>query len=394
MATQQVAPVTCPNCSTRFNPPVQSIINGQDPTLKSAFLQGRLNIVQCPQCGMTSPLGLPILYYDLEKELAFVFLPNGLQITNTEQEKIIGELTNTLTNRLPPEQRKFYLLNPKPFLSLDSLIKEILKADGITEEMFEAQRSKVQLLEEFLKIEDEERLKEKIKENDDKLDRQFFEIVTATIQGAQMEGNEAGAQAIFGLRAFLAQHSSQGQQAVAEIDAELGLLYIQSPEQLLEMLQNAPNDEEFEQLIAAGHQFLDYQFFQTLTAQIDDAAKNGDNKRSIRLKDLRSKILETKGRLEAESRAAVEKSVALIREILEANDPQKAVEAKLDQMDHTFFAVLAANIDGARQHKQEDLAKAMEMLGSMAMTMLQENTGGGSQTEQKPQASPSPIHLP
>ncbi|MDX1521862.1 MAG: CpXC domain-containing protein [Anaerolineae bacterium] len=393
MATQQVAPVTCPNCSTRFNAPVQSIINGQDPTLKSAFLQGRLNIVQCPQCGMTSPLGLPILYYDLEKELAFVFLPNGLQITNAEQEKIIGELTNTLTNQLQPEQRKFYLLNPKPFLSLDSLVKEILKADGITEEMFEAQRSKVQLLEELLKIEDEEQLKAKIKENDDKLDRQFFEIVTATIQGAQMEGNEAGAQAIFGLRAFLAQHSSQGQQAVADIDAELGVLYIQSPEQLLEMLQNAANDEEFEQLIAAGHQYLDYQFFQTLTAQIDDAAKKGDNKKSMRLKDLRSKILETKGRLEEESRAAVEKSVALIREILEADDPQKAVKAKLDQMDHTFFAVLAANIDGARQHKQEELAKAMEMLGSMAMTMLQEKMGGGSQTKQ-PQASPSPIHLP
>ncbi|HXV97989.1 MAG TPA: CpXC domain-containing protein, partial [Anaerolineae bacterium] len=113
MATQQIVSVTCPNCRTQFNVPMQPIIDGQNPTLKSAFLQGRLNAAQCPQCGFVSPLNIPMLYYDLEKELALVLSPNSLQLAGPDQEKMIGTLTNTLVNSLPAEKRKFYLFNPK-----------------------------------------------------------------------------------------------------------------------------------------------------------------------------------------------------------------------------------------------------------------------------------------
>ncbi|MEW5957878.1 MAG: CpXC domain-containing protein, partial [Chloroflexota bacterium] len=112
MATQQVVPVSCPNCRFQFTAPVQSIINGQDPAQKAALLQGAVNIAQCPQCGFTDILSTPLLYYDLEKELAFVLAPNNLQLSGVGQEKIIGSLTNALMNSLPAEQRKFYLLNP------------------------------------------------------------------------------------------------------------------------------------------------------------------------------------------------------------------------------------------------------------------------------------------
>jgi hypothetical protein len=234
MATQQIAPVTCPNCRTQFNAPVTTIIDGQNPGLKSAFLQGRMSSVQCPQCGFVAPLNIPMLYYDLEKELALVFAPNSLQLTGADQDKMIGSLTNTLVNSLPAEQRKFYLLNPKLFLTLDSMVKAILEADGITEEVLEAQKAKVQLLEEFLQVQDEATLKEKVKEHDAELDHDFFEILTASMQAAQMEGNRAGAQAFYALRTILAQLSSQGQQAVAEIDASLGLMHITSREDLLD----------------------------------------------------------------------------------------------------------------------------------------------------------------
>lgn len=372
MATQQIAPVICANCRTQFNAPVMPIIDGQNPALKSAFLQGRFNAVQCPQCGSVNALNLPMFYYDLEKELALVLSPNSLSLSGAEQDKIIGSLTNSLVNSLPAEQRKFYLLNPKLFLTFESMMKAILEADGITEEVLEAQKAKVKLLEEFLQVRDETALQAKVKEHDAELDRDFFEILTASMQAAQMEGNRAGAQALYALRSVLAQLSSQGQQAVAEIDSSLGLVHITSREDLLEKLQNAPTEEEFEAFMAAGHPLLDYTFFQQLTAQIDELSKSGDGKQAETLKNLRTKILDTKARQEEQSRAALQQSVALLRDILQSRDPQKVLADRLDQIDESFFAILSANIEEARRQNQNEAAQAMEMIGNMAMAMLQE----------------------
>jgi hypothetical protein len=259
------------------------------------------------------------------------------------------------------------------FLTFDSMIKTILEADGITEEVLEAQKAKVKLLEEFLQVQDEATLKEKVKEHDAELDRDFFEILTASMQAAQMEGNRAGAQALYALRTVLAQLSSQGQQAVADIDASLGLMHITSPKDLLEKLQQAESDEEFESLTAAGHPLLDYAFFQQLTAKIDEAAKAGDTKQAEALKNLRTKILDTKTRQEEQSRVALQKSVTLLREVLQSRDPQKILAQKLDQIDEAFFAVLSANIEEARRQNQNEAAQAMGMIGNMAMAMLQES---------------------
>ncbi len=372
MATQQIVPVICANCRTQFNAPVVTIIDGQNPVLKSAFLQGRMNTAQCPQCGFVNTLTIPMLYYDLEKELALVLAPNSLHLAGADQEKMIGSLTNSLVNSLPAEQRRFYLLNPKLFLTFDSIVKTILEADGITEEVLEAQKAKIKLLEEFLQVQDDATLKTKVKEHDAELDREFFEILTASMQAAQMEGNRAGAQALYGLRAILAQLSSQGQQAVADIDTSLGLVHITSREDLLAKLQKAQSDEEFETFIAAGHPLLDYTFFQQLTAQIDETAKT-DPKRAEALKNLRTKILDTKAQQEELSRAALQKSVTLLREVLQSRDPQKVLAQKLDQIDESFFAVLSANIEEARRQNQNEAAQAMEMIGNIAMAMLQES---------------------
>ena len=72
MPVQQVTPVICSNCRTQYSAPFNNLIDGQDPAMKSAFLQGRLNISQCPQCGAVNRPEVPLLYYDLEKELVAV----------------------------------------------------------------------------------------------------------------------------------------------------------------------------------------------------------------------------------------------------------------------------------------------------------------------------------
>nr|BAL58032.1 hypothetical conserved protein [uncultured Chloroflexota bacterium] len=384
MASQQVVPVTCANCNSRFNVRVQTIVDGQDPVQKSAFLQGRINLIQCPQCGLVSPVNVPILYYDLQKELAFVFAPNSLQIANADQEKLIGNLTNSLVNSLPPEQRKFYLLNPKQFLTMESMVKAILEADGITEEELKAQEARIKLIEEFLQIDDETRLKEKVKEHDAQLDRKFFEILTASIQAAQLEGNQAGVQALFALRTLLARWSSQGQQAVREIDAELGLVVVQNQADLLEKLQNAQTDEEFQSLVAVGHPLLDYGFFQQLTAQIDQATKEGNKEKAQQLKALRTRILETKDRYEQETRIALQQAATLLKKVLQSGDPAKALQENMDQLNEAFFAVLGANIEEARRQKQTQAAQTLEAIGNLAFSMLQERLGTAEAVVEQP----------
>jgi hypothetical protein len=372
MATQQVVPVTCPNCQAQFTAPIHSIIDGQDPALKAALLQGRLNLAQCPQCGFTDVLNSPLFYYDQEKELAFVLAPNDLQLMGSDQEKVIGNLTNSLINSLPAEERKFYLFNPKQFLTMDSLVKAVLEAEGITEEMLESQEAKVKLIQEFLALSDETSLKEKIKAREAELDREFFEILTASIQAAQMAGDMTNFQALLGLRTLLARYSSKSRKIIAELDAEMEAIFIQSQGELIEKLQAAKDDKEIEELVAAGYTLLDYTFFQKLTAQIDEAEKGKNTKKASELKVLRSKVVEIKDAHEAVIREALEESAKLLEEIVQSGNPERALAKRLDEIDQTFFMVLSANIEEAQRQKHEDAVKALTIVGNLAMSMIQQ----------------------
>ncbi len=382
MAVQQIAPVNCSTCNAQFTAPVQNIINGQDAAMKAAFLQGRSNVVQCPQCGSAFSPNTPLLYYDLEKELALAFAPAALTLGSIDQEKVIGQLTNSLVESLPAEQRKYYLLNPKRFLTLESLIKAVLEADGITEEVMQAQAVRVKLLEEFLSASDDVELKEKVKTHDAELDYDFYEMLTAYMQAAQVEGDAVRSQTFFTLRTILSQLSTNGQEHIAAIDEKLGVVTISSQEELLEKLQNAQNDEELEALVAAGHSMLDYEFFQKLTAKIDQAAKSGDSKKAQQYKDIRSSVLDIKAKQEEQSRVTMERAADLLKEIFQSSQPDKTLEKNLDQLDDAFFYILSANIEEAKRQKQDEAAQAMGMIGNMAMAMLQERFASEAPSDQ------------
>jgi hypothetical protein len=399
MPTQQITPVRCPTCGAQFTVAIEDLVNGQDMALKSAFLQGYFNAVQCPQCGSTHAANVPTLYYDLEKELAYVWVPTELTLAGQPQEKIIGNLTNRLVNSLPAEQRKFYLFNPRVFLTQESMVKAVLEADGITEEMIQAQRARAKLIEEFLQARDEASLKQKIKERDAELDSEFFEMLTYLMQQAQLSGDQRGAQTLLALRTFLRRWSSQGKKAIAEIDKKLGLVILQNQEELLDRLQQAKDEREFEALVAAGHPLLDYGFFQKLTAKIDAAAKKGDQKTTTGLRDLRAKVLDVKAKHEERSRAALERASNLLKEILQSGRPDRVIEQKLDQIDEAFFYVLRANIEAARQQGHTEPAQALEMIGNIALSKLHEKFGQPEEAEtveeaaQTPQEEKPVIHI-
>ncbi len=370
MATRQIAPIQCPVCNTQFTAPIESIIDvGRDPRLKAQFLQNKVNIAQCPQCGTQAPMTAPLLYHDPAHELALVLMPNELNLHHDDQQKVIGDLTNTLMNGLPPEQRKAYLLTPKTFFTMQSLVNTILEAEGITPEMMERQKAKARLINEFLQATDEESMRNLVKEYDAQLDYEFFQILTASAQAAQAEGQSEMAQALFGLRAMLANLSSQGRTAIAELDAALGLGETVTREELLDRLQAAESDEEFEALVAVGRSLLDYAFFQNLTAQIE-AASDAEN--ASQLKALRTKILDTTAKQDEEAQVRMQQASELFKTLLQAEDPEAFAREHLDEIDDAFFVVLSANIQHAEAENRTEVVQALQQLANMIISLLEE----------------------
>jgi hypothetical protein len=370
MATRQVAPIQCPVCGARFTAPIESIIDvGRDPRLKAQFLQGNINIAQCPQCGTQGPMTAPLLYHDPAHELALVLMPNELNLHHNDQQKIIGDLTNALINSLPPEQRKAYLLTPKTFFTMQGMINTVLEAEGITPDMLERQQAKIRLISEFLQAKDRDSLRKLVKDHDAELDYEFFQILTASTQAAQAEGQTETAQALLGLRALLADLSSQGRSAIAEVDASLGMGETITREELLTRLQKTQSDEEFEALVAVGRPLLDYAFFQNLTAQIESAP---DAETSGKLRELRTKILDTTAKQDEEARSRMQHANDVLKTILQAEDPQAVARENLDQIDDTFFAVLSANIQHAEAENRKEAVQALQQLADMILDLLEE----------------------
>jgi hypothetical protein len=235
--------------------------------------------------------------------------------------------------------------------------------------VIERQKAKARLLNEFLQARDEESLRKLAKEHDAQLDYEFFQILTASAQAAHAEGQSELSQALLGLRAILADLSTHGRAAVAELDAAMGLGETITREELLTRLQSAQSDEEFEALVSLGRPLLDYAFFQSLTAQIEAAP---DAARADQLKALRTKILDISAKQDDEARAMMQRANELLRTILRAEDPQAVARQHLDEINDAFFVVLSANIQRAEAENRQDLAQALKQLADMIVGLMQD----------------------
>ncbi|MCB0212270.1 MAG: hypothetical protein KDJ52_23215, partial [Anaerolineae bacterium] len=277
MSTQQSITILCPECGTESDVMIQDIVNGQDLVAKTAFLEERLNDAQCVRCQTNITPTVPILYYDLERETAFVLAPPESSLDASTQNEIIQSLTNVLINDLPANQRKSYLFAPTRFNTFETMVEAILESEGITAEKRQLQAEKAQLIETFLTSPDEATFQKNIDQYDTELDYDFFELFTSYIQSAQMTGDDARAQMLFALREHLAKSSSQGQIAVAQLDAKMSEAVAKRQGNLLEQMREARNNEQRERLIADNYELLDFSFFELVTAKIDEAAQAGDS---------------------------------------------------------------------------------------------------------------------
>lgn len=362
------ATIVCPNCGRRFATKVHSLIDvGQDSEAKARFLQGQINVAVCPQCGAGGPLNTPFLYHDPQQELLFVYTPPPTTMSNDQQQRFIGSMINTVMTSLPPEQRKGYLFQPRNFLSLETMQDEIIMADGVSRQQLEDQKRKFRLLERLQGATSDDVVEIIAQENEADLDYEFFLLLNSLIEQMSAHGNDAEAGRLRALRRKLLQYSETARQAEAES------AQIVSRGELLQVLSDMDDEQQQKSLVAAARPLLDYAFFQTLTAMIEEAQQAGNHEKANKLLDLRAKLLTWTDELDAQAQKIWEHKAKLIQETIQNPDWRAALEPHWQEIDSIFLSIVGSNIQLAQEQGNDQAAAALQHLADLALLIVREH---------------------
>lgn len=326
--------IACPRCRQIIAANVEQLFDvTQDPQAKQRLLGGVSNMARCPHCGYQGRLATPIVYHDNEKELLLTFFPPELNMQLNEQERLIGPLIKQVTDRLPPERRKGYLLKPMANLTYESMVQTILEKDGITPEMLKEQQERVQLIERLLQASARDVRSEIIKQNLTLFDEQFFALFSRLAQSAAGSGQEPIARAMVDLQGQLLEETEFGRnlkESVGELEAATKTLQEVGQgltrEKLLDIVLQSPSDARVRAYASIARGGMDYQFFQLLSDRIDKASAE----ERTRLESTREKLLEFTNEIDKQLEARYKQAQEFIESLLAQEDIVKAVRANLN----------------------------------------------------------------
>jgi len=326
--------IACPRCRQMITANIEQLFDvTQDPQAKQRLLGGVSNMARCPHCGYQGRLATPIVYHDNEKELLLTFFPPELSMPLNEQERLIGPMIKQVTDRLPPEKRKGYLLKPIPNLTYESMIQTILAKDGITPEMLKEQQDRVQVIERLLQASSKDVRSEIIKQNIDLFDEQFFALFSRLAQSAAGSGQEPMARAMVDLQNQLLEETEFGRnlkESVGELEAATKTLQEVGQgltrEKLLDIVLQSPSDARVRAYATIARGGMDYQFFQLISEKIDKAS--GDEK--ARLESIREKLLDFTNEIDKQMAARYKQAQDFVDSLLAQEDIVKAVRDNLN----------------------------------------------------------------
>jgi len=326
--------IACPRCRQMIAANIEQLFDvTQDPQAKQRLLGGGANMARCPHCGYQGRLATPIVYHDNEKELLLTFFPPELGMPLNEQERLIGPLIKQITEKLPPEKRKGYLLKPMPNFTYDSMIQVILGKDGVTPEMLKAQQDRVGLVEKLIQTSSADVRSELIKQNIGMFDEQFFALFSRLAQSAMASGQEPVARQLVDLQKQLLDETEFGRQlkeSVSEMETAQKSLQEAGQgltrEKVLELVIASPNDARIKAYVSLVRGGMDYQFFQLLTDKIEKAP--ADEK--VKLEALREKLLEFTSELDKQMEARHKQAQEFVESLLAQDDVVKAVQQNIE----------------------------------------------------------------
>ena len=326
--------IACPRCRQMITANIEQLFDvTQDPQAKQRLLGGVSNMARCPHCGYQGRLATPIVYHDNEKELLLTFFPPELNMQLNEQERVIGPMIKQVTDRLPPEKRKAYLLKPVANLTYESMVQTILGKDGITPEMLKEQQERVQVIERLLQASSKDVRSELIKQNLNLFDEQFFALFSRLAQSAASSGQEPVARAMVDLQNQLLEETEFGRnlkESVGELEAATKTLQEVGQgltrEKLLEIVLESPSDARIRSYATIARGGMDYQFFQLLSERIDKAS--GEEK--TRFESIREKLLDFTNEIDKQMEARYKQAQEFVDSLLAQEDIVKAVRDNLN----------------------------------------------------------------
>jgi len=304
-----------------------------EPAAKQRLLSGQSNHARCQYCGYEGRLATPVVYHDNDKELLLTFFPFELGLPVNEQEKLIGPLIKQVTERLPLEKRKAYLLKPQANLTYESMIETILNKDGISSEMIKTQQERVMLIEKLIRMTSADARLEMIRQNENAIDEQFFSLFSRIAQNAMQSGQETIARALIDLQRQLLDETAFGRQlrdSVAELEAAQKTLQDAGQgltrEKLLDFVLESQNDSRIRAYVSLARGGMDYVFFQLLTEKIEKAA--GEEK--SRMEGIRDKVLGFVSDVDKQMEARYKQAQDFVENLLAQEDIERATQENLE----------------------------------------------------------------
>jgi hypothetical protein len=372
MPQQYYATVTCSACGTKFQTPIEQILDVRiDPEAKRRLLNGNVNLTACPACGAVARLNLPFVYHDPEKEVVLLYLPIESGRSEVERQKYAGNLTRQLMDSLPSEERKGYLFQTETFINMETLIRRVLELEGVTEEDMEHTQKQQEFFRNLVQA-SPEMWDTMIGEHEDLIDESLFTMLNYTMQVAAMSGQEESEdfQRLEELVDYLVENHPLGQALGKRTEVVQPFLENPSRETLIEALSQAPDEESVNMLIQTGLPLMDYAFFQALVREIDSAETEEEKKH---LTKIRRKILDVRDQVaEAQENQARERAT-LLRRLLSTEEPLKMARSHRSELDELFFLVLRSELEEAREDQNESYREALEQVGQTVERVVEED---------------------
>ena len=365
--------IQCPQCGSPFVAEVQQIVDAQrTPQLKEMLLAGALNVAQCPQCSYTTRLASPIMYHDSEHEMLIVHVPMELGWSMTEQERQIGRMAKSITDSLPPEQFKAYLLQPKTIMTMQTFMEQVYGTEGITPEMINRQKDQAQLMQELVTADKLTQIS-MIQSKVDLIDETFFAMLQSNLQ--MLEQNpapEANNQFIklTNLQARLLTSTEIGKKLEAQ---QLALSKFQQAVQkqggltyeifLDHLIENDGNEAVQNSIMQLGHQAIRYELFTLLTDRIEKSPEP----EATKLTDLRERLLTVYEQMEAQAKEAMATAKETLDLLLAGTDPNQAIQQNIGRIDEPFMQYLAAQLQAAESENNTALIEKLQPIYAAIM---------------------------
>lgn len=379
----QGAQVQCPNCGTPYAVPVFSIIDlGANPELKQPLLGGQINTAVCTNCGAGGQISAPLMVHIPEKQWLGVMVPAEARMNEVQRQKVIGELTQALMRKLPQEERKGYMLQPKLFQDWTRFTEQLWEFEGVTAEMLRRQRAQTDLMQSLLTLADDRKALEiAIARSGDLIDRQFFVLFDRLMMMLGAQGPEAEAEAegerFRLLRVALLEMTPAGRDVAAQQERignfvkqiQPGTTHAKLIAMLVGLWQEPEGRDMGAAVVTSVPMLFDYQFLLELSSRLEQSTDDEEKKA---LGEIRELVVIVQEQIQESRQQGVQQAQEALAQILQAPNLEEALRQNAESIDELFLSLLVANIQQAQKNNSTGAMRRLQAVYDATMEMLQE----------------------